>query len=120
MIRKPLAIVATVLRIATALAVIVALLVPHISNAPRHELAMAMAQADGTMTDHSRPGMAHGTFGGIACAVVCFGAPGTESPVMPTRVLRMTLARYAAFVAEPYTAFAPDPALRPPDAVRSV
>lgn len=108
------------LRIATALVVSVALLAPHISNAPRHEMAMAMVQAEGTMADHSHPGTAHDSFGGIACAVVCFGAPVTESPVMPTRVLRMTLARYAAFVAEPYSVSAPDPALRPPDAARSV
>ena len=80
MVCRFLATFTAVLRIATALAVSVALLVPHISNAPRYDMAMAMVQAEGTMAERSHPGMSHGTFGGAACAVVCLGAPVTDSP----------------------------------------
>ena len=120
MVCRFLATFTAVLRIATALAVSVALLVPHISNAPRYDMAMAMVQAEGTMAERSHPGMSHGTFGGAACAVVCLGAPVTDSPAMPTRVLHITLARYSVFLDEPRGASAPDPALRPPDALRNV
>ena len=79
MVCRFLATFTAVLRIATALAVSVALLVPHISNAPRYDMAMAMMQAEGTMAERSHPGKSHGTFGGAVCAVVCLGAPVIDS-----------------------------------------
>lgn len=118
--RALFAAIAAALRLAVVLALTVALLVPHIASAAKdHDPLMTMSPARAAlMLDHS--GTAHGAFGGIACAVVCFGAPVSDNPGLPTRMLRTTIAPYSVFLTAAHDAAAPDPALRPPDEFRHV
>ena len=97
------------------------MLVPHISSTANvHEPSMAMIHASDAMPHDGHTGTAHDTWGGIACAVVCFGAPVVDDPALPMRILHASMAPYAVFWAESHSAPAPDPAMRSPDPLRSV
>ena len=115
-----LAAISTACRFALAAVLTLAMLVPHTGGAAmnHHPIMTMSAASNAPMPDHSEKG--HGVFGGFACVVVCFGVPVSDSPLSPIPVMRVTSAHYSVILPRSHDVAAPDPALRPPDGLRSV
>ena len=114
-----LAAISTACRFALAAVLTLAMLVPHTGGAAmdHHPVMTMSAASDAPMNDHSERG--HGVFGGFACAVVCFGAPESDGPLSLIPDVRVTPAHYSVILPRSHDVAAPDPALRPPDGLRT-
>ena len=114
-----LAAISAACRFALAAALTLAMLVPHTAGAAmEHQPIMTMSAAtDAPMHGNSENG--HGVSGGFACVVVCFGAPASSGPLSPIPVMRVTSAQYPVVLPRSHDVATPDPALRPPDGLRT-
>lgn len=113
-LRSPIAILDTVMRLSVAIALILVLVLPHVSTAASGS-TMAMDHMSTGHGDMGQMPQHHDKTNGALCATICLGADRFSSVDMPIQTFGIGPVIWSVIAGSSWVHFSPDPALRPPD-----
>ena len=106
----------TALRLGMAIAVVIAMILPHFSTTTSVvHFSMTMDHMSAAHGDISPSPKHHDTTTGALCATICLGADRFASLDMPKRAFGTSAVFWMGTSGPSWAHFSPDPALRPPD-----
>lgn len=112
----PVSILRAFKRFGLAIALAVALVLPHFSTAASASgFAQVMDHMSMEQGDMSQMPGHHGKANGSLCATICAGADQFSGPEMPLQSFSISAAFLTVTGDPAWSIYSPDPALRPPD-----